>query len=143
MFTNGWSHSNVRNVIMLPVSHNLQLHIKRVHKRLKPFICLECDYAACHWSNLQLHINSVHKRLKPFKCLKCDYATSESGNLNQHIHHVHDVCGNSNVRNAVMPPVNYVLWRIIQIMFTNGWSHSNVLTVIMLPADISFEASHN
>ena len=34
--------------------------------------CLECPFKAkCSWRDLKVHINAVHRKLKPWKCLEC------------------------------------------------------------------------
>ena len=46
---------------------------KSVHKEIKPFKCIICNFETLTNRNLQRHMKSVHEEIKPFKCKLCAY----------------------------------------------------------------------
>ena len=55
----------------------------------KPYECSECSFCTKYKHNLDFHVKTVHKKIKPFACSDCDFNASTKGNLNQHINSVH------------------------------------------------------
>ena len=45
------------------------------------FNCTECEYKSKLKLNVIKHINAVHRKLKPYKCLDCDKGMSDLFNL--------------------------------------------------------------
>jgi hypothetical protein len=64
-------------------SRLLRTHFDIVHKKLRPFICIDCGYSAASRSALKSHLRS-HTGEKPFKCEKCNYTTSDHNSLRRH-----------------------------------------------------------
>ena len=64
---------------------NLDIHIKGIHQKLKPYKCSECGYASSTKGNLDTHIKGVHNKIKGHQCNHCEYAATTKGNLAQHI----------------------------------------------------------
>jgi len=75
---------------------NLKIHIDRVHKKLKPFVCnwdLEngqiCNKAFASQCDLQRDIDLNHKKETPYKCIECGKIFSTQRNLDIHINRIH------------------------------------------------------
>ena len=70
--------------------HNKSQHIKQVHKKLKPYICLKCGKSFGQKGTLKIHNNNVHEKIRNYKCIQCDKAFGERSTLNTHIEGVHE-----------------------------------------------------
>ena len=81
---------------------NLQVHIKRIHDKIKDFECDKCEYKCSNSCDLNIHIKRVHLKIKDFKCDKCDVTFSENGNLQKHIKAVHN-----KIRDQECPDCDY------------------------------------
>ena len=75
---------------------NLKIHIDRVHKKLKPFVCewdigdgQICNKTFATQQDLQRHIDTIHKKETPYRCEECGKAFSTRKNLEIHINRVH------------------------------------------------------
>ena len=62
----------------------LEKHVSAVHMKIKPFLCNFCSYETAYKSQLSWHINIVHNKVKPFLCEYCPYKTSQKRNLTLH-----------------------------------------------------------
>ena len=62
----------------------LDKHVSAVHMKIKPFLCNFCSYETAYKSQLSWHINIVHNKVKPFLCEYCPYKTSQKRNLTLH-----------------------------------------------------------
>ena len=70
-------------------SSNLQTHIKAVHLKIKDHICQECDESFYNNQKLLRHIKTVHLNIRDHHCPHCDYSFSNNSQLQQHIKAVH------------------------------------------------------
>ena len=73
---------------------NLEIHIRGVHEKRKPFKCTDCDYASATKGNLDIHVKGVHKKIKAYQCNQCEYAATTKGNLDQHVRYDYSLCRN-------------------------------------------------
>ena len=55
-----------------------------VHSGVKPYKCLQCEYAASSKTHLRAHTR-VHTGEKPFKCKECNFASNQVSNLSTHM----------------------------------------------------------
>ena len=62
----------------------LEKHVSAVHMKIKPYLCNFCSYETAYKSQLSWHINIVHNKVKPFLCEYCPYKTSQKRNLTLH-----------------------------------------------------------
>ncbi|CAH8570052.1 unnamed protein product [Dicrocoelium dendriticum] len=69
---------------------NLNLHIRAVHKGVKPFECTMCYKGFSRNSDLHKHVDAVHKGLKPFGCHVCRRNFSQKSSLKRHIEAIHE-----------------------------------------------------
>ena len=58
-------------------------HKERVHKKLKPWRCSLCGYAAFSRKTLRLHFR-LHTGAKPYACSQCEYQTGDHNSLRRH-----------------------------------------------------------
>ena len=68
-------------------SENCQLHLRVVHKHVKPpkqFVCDICSTVFNKRDNLMQHIANVHHGNKKYKCNACGKSFTRSNNLKQH-----------------------------------------------------------
>ena len=56
----------------------------RVHSGVKPYKCLQCEYAAPSKTHLRAH-SGVHTGETPFKCKECNFASNQVSNLSTHM----------------------------------------------------------
>ena len=63
----------------------LNVHIKKVHDKIKDHECKECDSKFSTGGDLNQHIKAVHNKIKDHECKKCDYKCSSGYDLNKHI----------------------------------------------------------
>ncbi|XP_029441471.1 zinc finger protein 629-like [Rhinatrema bivittatum] len=57
---------------------------QKVHKRERPFKCIECEKCFVQRSQLKIH-KAVHSGEKPFKCSECDKSFTWKSNLSAHL----------------------------------------------------------
>ena len=69
---------------------NLRKHIKRMHDKIFPFLCITCGYKATSNSVLKNHIETVHEGKKSLQCNVCAAMFSVKRALNLHIITVHE-----------------------------------------------------
>ena len=63
---------------------NLELHVRRVHKKEKQLACEHCGKSFFRDRELREHIISIHDKIKPFICELCGFKTAKIDNLNIH-----------------------------------------------------------
>ena len=63
---------------------NLELHVRRVHKKEKECACEHCGKSFFRVRELNEHIISIHEKIKPFICEQCGFKTAKIDNLNLH-----------------------------------------------------------
>ena len=61
-----------------------EVHYKRLHLKIKNFLCTFCPKSYFKKSVLDEHINGVHLLKKPLQCNMCDYATAYKSKLFEH-----------------------------------------------------------
>ena len=66
------------------------VHIRSIHKNLKPHRCTICKARFPTKQRLTQHANSVHLHIKRFHCEICLFTFRDKGHLNTHISAVHD-----------------------------------------------------
>lgn len=66
-----------------PETRPLRVHMDMVHKKKRPYLCLQCGHSAASKGALRVHIRS-HTGEKPFKCEECEYSTSDHNSLRRH-----------------------------------------------------------
>ena len=67
----------------------LQRHIDTIHLKSKPFLCEICKKYFPRNDKLKMHGKTVHMNLKPFQCEICEKWFSEKFNLKTHVNGVH------------------------------------------------------
>lgn len=68
---------------VFPETRPLRIHMDMVHKKKRPYLCLQCGHSAASKGALRVHIRS-HTGEKPFKCEECEYSTSDHNSLRRH-----------------------------------------------------------
>ena len=73
------------------VRHYLVTHVKRVHLKVKPFECDQCEGKKFFKKGLlKSHIKAVHKKERNYRCTKCSLCTSTTEALTKHVKRVHE-----------------------------------------------------
>jgi hypothetical protein len=70
---------------------DLQRHIKQVHDKIRDFECNQCPFKCSTNTHLQMHIKRIHLKIKDFECNQCPYKSSTNCDLQRHIKAVHDL----------------------------------------------------
>ena len=68
----------------LTTKYGLNVHIKVVHQRIKPFVCDICCKAFVQIFYLNAHMNQKHLFIKPFECQECHKCYSTKYLLKSH-----------------------------------------------------------
>merc|ERR1712043_137154 len=51
--------------------------------------CEKCEYGTTRKDRMELHVKRVHDKIKDFVCSECDYSTSDKSDLSKHIRYKH------------------------------------------------------
>uniref|UniRef100_A0A8C4WV55 Growth factor independent 1A transcription repressor b n=1 Tax=Eptatretus burgeri TaxID=7764 RepID=A0A8C4WV55_EPTBU len=65
-------------------SHGLEVHVRRSHSGLRPFVCLICDKSFGHAASLEQH-RLVHSQGRCFECKICGKVFKRSSTLSTHL----------------------------------------------------------
>ena len=72
------------------MNYYLKLHIDRVHKKLKPFVCDLCGMGFTARGSMQNHKKTVHQGLKEHICQYCAKAYGKKTDLSSHVLRFHE-----------------------------------------------------
>ena len=70
----------------------LTIHMNR-HTGTKTHLCKYCDFKSVESSGLNRHVRAVHEKEKPFVCLICNKGFGQNSQLKTHISGVHSETG--------------------------------------------------
>lgn len=59
-----------------PQSKDIKRHKISVHKKIKPYQCMECGKCFSFKTCLKRHIKTVHEGIRPFNCDECGKLSS-------------------------------------------------------------------
>jgi len=69
---------------------DMKRHVEEKHWNLKPFQCLQCDFATTRKNALNKHVEAIHEKIKSFGCSQCDKTFSKKQHRKEHVESVHE-----------------------------------------------------